>query len=147
MKNNPNPTINRKHQNNTGTFGTGSTAIRTVQDLSLYSGVPPLVRSGDYFGATFTLRNGTDHPMTVTAKVDLQPAVASGGPLTVTIPAGGAVPVTWRLTAPQGIDKFDAIPLHHKIDRVSFRCATKAVKKLPLLINVKRRCLFLMKRT
>lgn len=86
-------------------FGTGSTAIRTVQDLSLYSGVPPLVRAGDYFGATFTLRNGTDHPMTVTAKVDLQPAVASGGPLTVTIPAGSAVPVTWRLIAPEGVDK------------------------------------------
>jgi uncharacterized protein YfaS (alpha-2-macroglobulin family) len=85
-------------------FGTGSTAIRTVQDLSLYSGVPPLVRSGDYFGATFTLRNGTDHAMNVTANVDLQPAVARGGPLNVTIPPGGAVPVTWRLTAPEGVD-------------------------------------------
>jgi uncharacterized protein YfaS (alpha-2-macroglobulin family) len=85
-------------------FGTGSTTIRTVQDLSLYSGVPPLVRSGDYFGAMFTLRNGTEHPMTVTATVDLQPAVAKGAPLTVTIPPGGAVPVTWRLTA-QGVDK------------------------------------------
>jgi uncharacterized protein YfaS (alpha-2-macroglobulin family) len=84
-------------------FGTGSATIRTVQDLSLYSGVPPLVRSGDYYGATFTLRNGTARPMTVTAKVELQPAVASGGPLTVTIPPGGAVPVTWRLTAPEGV--------------------------------------------
>jgi uncharacterized protein YfaS (alpha-2-macroglobulin family) len=86
-------------------FGTGSTAIRTVQDLSLYSGVPPLIRSGDYFGATFTLRNGTERPMTVTANVDLQPAIAHGAPLTVTIPPGGAVPVTWRLTAPEGVDK------------------------------------------
>lgn len=86
-------------------FGTGSTTIRTVQDLSLYSGVPPLVRTGDYFGALFTLRNGTDHEMTVTASVDLQPAVANGPPLTVTIPAGGAVPVVWRLTAPPGVDK------------------------------------------
>ncbi|MDB5691675.1 MAG: alpha-2-macroglobulin, partial [Alphaproteobacteria bacterium] len=86
-------------------FGTGSTSIRTVQDLTLYSGVPPLVRSGDYFGATFTLRNGTDHPMNVTATVDLQPAVARGSALNVTIPPGGAVPVTWRLTAPEGVDK------------------------------------------
>ncbi|WP_442678771.1 alpha-2-macroglobulin family protein [Sphingomonas sp. ASY06-1R] len=81
-------------------FGTGSANIRTVQDLTIYAGLPPLVRSGDFYGATFTLRNGTDRPMTVTANVALEPAVARGGALTVTVPAGGAVPVTWRLTAP-----------------------------------------------
>ncbi|WP_420136796.1 alpha-2-macroglobulin family protein [Sphingomonas sp.] len=81
-------------------FGTGSANIRTVQDLTIYAGLPPLVRSGDFYGATFTLRNGTDRPMTVTANVALAPAIARGGALTVTVPAGGAVPVTWRLTAP-----------------------------------------------
>jgi len=86
-------------------FGMGSTEIRTVQDLTVYAGIPPLVRSGDFYGATFTLRNGTDRPMKVTATVALQPAIARGTPLTVTIPAGGAAPVTWRLTAPLGIDK------------------------------------------
>jgi uncharacterized protein YfaS (alpha-2-macroglobulin family) len=85
-------------------FGTGSTSIRTVQDLTIYSGVPPLVRSGDFYGATFTLRNGSDRPMRVTATVDVQPAIAHGRPLTVTIPAGGALPVTWRLTAPERVD-------------------------------------------
>ena len=85
-------------------FGMGSTEIRTVQDLTVYAGVPPLVRSGDFYGATFTLRNGTDRPMKVTATAVLQPAIARGAPLTVTIPAGGATPVTWRLTAPPGID-------------------------------------------
>src|SRR3546814_10676008 len=54
-------------------FGTGSTSVRTEQDLSIYSGIPPLVRSGDWFAASFTLRNGSDKPMKVTAKVDLQP--------------------------------------------------------------------------
>lgn len=86
-------------------FGTGSAAIRTVQDLTIYSGVPPLVRSGDFFGATFTLRNGTERPMTVTARADVQPAVTLGAPQTVTIPAGGAVPVTWRVLAPDGVDQ------------------------------------------
>ncbi|WP_404714298.1 alpha-2-macroglobulin family protein [Sphingomonas sp. MMS24-J13] len=85
-------------------FGTGSTNIRTVQDLTVYSGLPPLVRSGDRYGATFTLRNGSERPLRVTATVDLKPAIARGGPLTVTIPAGGAVPVTWYLTAPAHID-------------------------------------------
>ena len=81
-------------------FGTGSADIRTAQDLQLYAGIPPLVRAGDQYAAGFTLRNGTSKPMTVTATVALEPAVASGRPLTVTIPAGGAVPVAWNLTAP-----------------------------------------------
>ena len=76
------------------------------QDLSIYSGLPPLVRSGDEYGATFTLRNGTDKPMTVTATADGRAGRSRPAqPLTVTIPAGGAVPVTWRLTAPEGVDK------------------------------------------
>ncbi|HJQ16682.1 MAG TPA: MG2 domain-containing protein [Allosphingosinicella sp.] len=85
-------------------FGTGETAIRTVQDLSIYSGVPPLVRTGDTFDATFTLRNGTDKAMTVTANAEVQPEIAHGQPQTVTIEPGGAVPVTWRLTTPEGVE-------------------------------------------
>ena len=85
-------------------FGTGSTDIRTAQDLSLYAGLPPLVRPGDFYGARFTLRNGSDRAMTVTATVDVSPRIAQGKPLTVTIPAGGAAPVAWNLTAPTGID-------------------------------------------
>jgi hypothetical protein len=81
-------------------FGTGSATIRTVQDLTIYSGLPPLIRSGDEYGATFTLRNGTDRPLDVTASAELEPGPAPGAPQRVTIPAGGAVPVTWRLTAP-----------------------------------------------
>ncbi len=84
-------------------FGTGSADIRTAQDLSIYAGLPPLVRTGDFYGAGFTLRNGSDKPMTVTANVDVFPRIASGKPLTVTIPAGGAAPVAWNLTAPEGI--------------------------------------------
>jgi uncharacterized protein YfaS (alpha-2-macroglobulin family) len=85
-------------------FGTGSATIRTVQDLTLYSGLPPLVRSGDEYGATFTLRNGTDRPLEVTATAELEGAPAPGGPQTVAVPAGGAVPVTWRMTAPEGVE-------------------------------------------
>lgn len=81
-------------------FGTGEAEVRTAQDLSIFAGVPPLVRTGDYYAATFTLRNGSDKPMTVTADVELSPKIASGNQLKVTIPAGGAVPVAWNLTAP-----------------------------------------------
>ncbi|MDB5686962.1 MAG: alpha-2-macroglobulin, partial [Rhizorhabdus sp.] len=86
-------------------FGTGSVAVRTTQDLGIYSGVPPLVRSGDRYGASFTLRNGSPRPMTVTARANTAPFVGVIKPLTVTIPAGGTHSVTWYLTAPARFDK------------------------------------------
>jgi uncharacterized protein YfaS (alpha-2-macroglobulin family) len=88
-----------------GQFGTGDATIRTVQDLSLYAALPPLVRTGDFYGAGFTLRNGSDRPMTVTANAETMPRIGRAPPLTVTIPAGGAVPVSWNVTAPAGIDR------------------------------------------
>ena len=84
-------------------FGTGTADLRTAQDLSVYAGLPPLVREGDWYAAGFTLRNGSSKPMTVTASVNLFPRIAQGRPLTVTIPAGGAAPVAWNLTAPVGL--------------------------------------------
>jgi uncharacterized protein YfaS (alpha-2-macroglobulin family) len=81
-------------------FGTGEASVRTAQDLSIFAGLPPLVRTGDFYAAGFTLRNGSTKPMKVTANVELSPKVATGRPLTVTIPAGGAVPIAWNLTAP-----------------------------------------------
>jgi uncharacterized protein YfaS (alpha-2-macroglobulin family) len=86
-------------------FGTGEASIRSAQDLSIFAGIPPLVRDGDFFSAGFTLRNGSARPMTVTASVELSPKVAEGRDLTVQIPAGGAVPIAWNLTAPRGHDK------------------------------------------
>lgn len=84
-------------------FGTGTASVRTAQDLSIFAGLPPLVRTGDYFAAGFTLRNGSDKPMKVTATVDVTPRIAQGKPLTVVIPAGGATPVAWNLTAPGNV--------------------------------------------
>jgi hypothetical protein len=86
-------------------FGTGETSIRTAQDLQLFAGAPALVRAGDRFAAGFTLRNGSSRAMTVTATVDLQPRIAQGKPLTVTVPANGAVPVAWNLTAPANVEQ------------------------------------------
>lgn len=83
-----------------GLFGTGEASVRTVQDLAVFAAMPELVRTGDAYDARFTLRNGTDKPVTVTATPTLAPAVATGAPLTVTIPARGAVPVSWSMTAP-----------------------------------------------
>jgi uncharacterized protein YfaS (alpha-2-macroglobulin family) len=81
-------------------FGTGEANVRTAQNLSVYAGLPPVVRTGDWYGASFTLRNGSDHVMTVTATPQISPDVGNGKPLTVTIPAGGASLVRWNLHAP-----------------------------------------------
>lgn len=86
-------------------FGSGEASIRSTQDLSIFAGIPPLVRDGDFFSAGFTLRNGSDKAMRVTASVELSPRVAQGRDLTVEIPAGGAVPIAWNLAAPRGFDK------------------------------------------
>ena len=104
-------------------FGSGETSVRTAQDLTVFSALPPLVRTGDFYGASFTLRNGSDKPMRVTATVKVNPSVAVGKPLIVTIPAGGAVPVTWNLPAPAGVAKLDwtveAKSSDGKVDRLS----------------------------
>lgn len=88
-------------------FGTGETSVRTVQDLAVFAGLPELVRTGDTYDARFTLRNGTDRPMEVVATPTLSPAVATGQSLTVTIPAGGAVPISWSMTAPPNRDRLN----------------------------------------
>ncbi|MBK7417001.1 MAG: hypothetical protein IPJ38_19760 [Dechloromonas sp.] len=48
-----------------GLFGTGSTSVKTKQDLQIISGLPLLVREGDSFKAMLTLRNGTARQMNV----------------------------------------------------------------------------------
>ena len=81
-------------------FGTGETSVRTAQDLSAYPGLPALIRTGDHFEAVYTLRNGSDKPMTVTAQPTVEGAALRFPPLTLTIPAGAAGRVRWGVDAP-----------------------------------------------
>src|SRR3546814_3359039 len=46
-------------------------------------------------------RTDTLFPYTTLFRSTLSPAVATAPPLTVTIPAGGAVPISWSMTAPE----------------------------------------------
>lgn len=86
-------------------FGTGSTTIRTTRDLILTSGLPPLVREGDRFAATFSVRNTTDHPLAARvrarAAVDVEGAIAASlAPQEVQLAPGQARDLTWEITAP-----------------------------------------------
>ncbi|MBK8958646.1 MAG: hypothetical protein IPM80_09470 [Proteobacteria bacterium] len=84
-------------------FGTGAVSIRTSQDLMLMSGLAPLVRETDQYAATFTLRNTSDHAMTVEAEASV---TADGqAPLaletkSLTLAAGASQEVAWQHTAP-----------------------------------------------
>jgi len=81
-----------------GLFGTGSTSIRSKQDLQLISGLPPLVREDDQYRAQFTLRNTTKVAMKV--QVNARATLLNLEQRTVDIPAGEAKEVAWDVTAP-----------------------------------------------
>jgi alpha-2-macroglobulin len=99
-------------------YGTGSASIATTQDLILLSGLPPLVREGDRFAATFTARNTTQQARNVDLRAVLTPTSvptptsAPGAPEApeagtfevqrVAIPAGQSRDVSWQITVPVG---------------------------------------------
>ncbi len=96
-------------------FGTGHASIRTTQELMLHAGLPPLVREGDRYSATFTLRNASKRRMTVRASAEIgsEPIIGEKNgsepfsrlpAVSVEIPAGGAREIAWQATAPVGAD-------------------------------------------
>ncbi|MFZ2269642.1 MAG: MG2 domain-containing protein [Azonexus sp.] len=84
-----------------GLFGTGSSSVKTKQDLQIISGLPPLVREGDSFKAMLTLRNGTARQMVVavTAKNGDSALEAQK----VTLPPEGAGELAWNIKAAEGV--------------------------------------------
>jgi uncharacterized protein YfaS (alpha-2-macroglobulin family) len=82
-------------------FGSGSASFRTSQDLILFSGVPPLVRSADRFAAIFTARNATDSPMRARFSLKTEPALETQKPREVTLEAGESREIRFDLTAPE----------------------------------------------
>jgi alpha-2-macroglobulin len=88
-----------------GLFGTGSTTIRTSQDLMIFSGVPPLVREGDKYRAGFTLRNTTDHRMEAEIRGKASGLGEAVQPLGITLDPSEAKAVGWDVTVPAGVEK------------------------------------------
>jgi len=102
----------------TGRFGTGAAAIRTTQDLILFSGVSPLVRQGDRFRSSFTARNATERPMQVDISARLQPEAEILQPQRISLGAGESMEIGWNLTAPM-----DTGTLTYEINAVGERGA------------------------
>jgi uncharacterized protein YfaS (alpha-2-macroglobulin family) len=87
-------------------FGTGSADIATTQDLILVSGLPPLVREGDRYAATFTLRNTSTRAIAADVVPTVTPAPANApAPQHIEIPAGEARDLVWQADAPVGSAK------------------------------------------
>ena len=58
-------------EHGTQRFAKGETTIRTTQDLQLVSGLPLVVREGDQYEPTFTVRNSSDRDMTVSIEAQV----------------------------------------------------------------------------
>ncbi len=87
-----------------GMFGTGSSDIRSTQDLMLLSGLPSLVREGDRLRAGFTVRNASTAAQRITLSAGMgadQDAARTLPPQTVSLDAGAAREIGWDVTVPQ----------------------------------------------
>lgn len=90
-------------------FGTGQATIRTSQDVILLSGLPPLVREQDRYGATFTVRNASTGPLDLKLEGSVAALGAKGEPQvlpakSMQLAAGESRPVTWETTTPSNAE-------------------------------------------
>ncbi len=88
----------------TDRFGTGSTTIRTSRDLIVLSGIAPVVRQGDGFRSTFTIRNTTERALDVRVAAAVRGVEESLPPQTFPLASGESRDFGWDLTAPAGRD-------------------------------------------
>lgn len=90
-------------------FGTGQALVRSVRDLQVISGLPPLVRDGDTWQAQVTVRNATARAMTVQVTAESQAEagshISSGkpaapGPWSLDLAAAEARTLSWEVMSP-----------------------------------------------
>ncbi|MBF0487491.1 MAG: alpha-2-macroglobulin [Nitrospirae bacterium] len=90
-----------------GYFGTGDTSVRTSQDLMIFSGIPPLVRTGDRFIAGFTVRNTTEKAIDASAELSVRGSdnvTRKMSPVKINVPAGRSEVVDWKIEVPSNVN-------------------------------------------
>ncbi|HVM95914.1 MAG TPA: alpha-2-macroglobulin family protein, partial [Candidatus Acidoferrales bacterium] len=85
-------------------FGTGSTSIRSTQDLQILPAIAPIARVGDRFNAEATVRNTTGRAMHVTVEPHVEGLSAPLDSRTIDLAPGAATTLTWQIEAPAGVD-------------------------------------------
>ncbi len=115
-------------------FGTGSTTIRSTQDLMILSGLAPVVRQGDRYRPTFTLRNAAEWAMKVHLEARIKELAKQPEPVDVSLPPGESKEVSWEINVPASVES-----LHYELeagadDRVTDRLsvAQKVVPSVPV---------------
>lgn len=81
-----------------GLFGTGEAALRSTQDLMVLSGLPRVVRNGDVFRATFTVRNAGERRLAVALAPRL--GTEALAPQDADLAPGAARELGWDVTVP-----------------------------------------------
>ena len=118
-------------------FGTGSTSIRTTQDLMLLPGLPQLAREGDTFNPSFTVRNATEKPMKVEVTGNISGLTGKLENQTISLEAGESKEVSWSISIPFGVEKlvyeFSAKSETGAMDKVKF--AQKIVQAIPVRVQ------------
>lgn len=88
-------------------FGTGSATILVTQDVQLISGLPEVVRNGDSYQATFTVRNSSEQDRTLVLNASMQwegqSTPVALAPQEVALAAGRAQTVQWAVEVPAGL--------------------------------------------
>ena len=88
-----------------GLFGTGETTIRSSRDLMVFAGLPPLVRTGDRFRATVTVRNASAAAMTVEARPAAPGIAPALDAQSAVLRPGEARELAWEVTVPPGVER------------------------------------------
>ncbi|MBM3791517.1 MAG: alpha-2-macroglobulin, partial [Acidobacteria bacterium] len=102
-----------------GLFGTGSASIRSMQDLVIFSGIPPVVRQGDTFRSSFTVRNATDRRMDVRLSAGIVETSQALETLNLALDSGESREIGWDVKAPAGYDS-----LTYEVDAAGGRGAS-----------------------
>jgi uncharacterized protein YfaS (alpha-2-macroglobulin family) len=85
-------------------FGTGYTAIRSTQDLMIFSGISPVIREGDRLRSEFTVRNATEQAMQIRLSGRVQPLKEPLNDIALALGAGESKIVGWSVSAPVGVE-------------------------------------------
>ncbi|MBI5209080.1 MAG: alpha-2-macroglobulin [Elusimicrobia bacterium] len=117
-----------------GLFGTGQASVRATQDLTIFSGLPPVVREGDRFKAVFTLRNASDRPLEAKVSARIDGLARTLETFTVALSSGEAKDVSWDVTAPGAGDLvYEATALAGSLsDRI--KVSQKVVPAVPVRV-------------
>ncbi|MEJ2079457.1 MAG: MG2 domain-containing protein [Acidobacteriota bacterium] len=110
-------------------FGTGESTFRTVRDLTLYSGLPPLVREGDRFLAEFTVRNATANAMDVHVEASIH-GMDWHLERTIHLGAGEGGRVGGTVEVPVGVDRLSYVVSASSPDASDRLAATQQVAPL-----------------